>query len=120
MSENKNNKPTATPPVPRNFDRAELTTLLNNVLQVSSVPPGWPATGIPDRRKESLRKVGLELLRDFNEFIKEELLRPEEAVYVLLALALQVQIQHVNGSKIPEKSAISAPNLASIKKMLRG
>jgi hypothetical protein len=120
VSENKNTtQPTATPPVSRNFDRAELTLLLNNVLQVSAVPPGWPAGGIPDRRKEGLRKVALAQLEVFQELMKEDFIRAEEVVYTLLALALQVQIQYVNAGKISERAVVSAPNLAAIKKLLR-
>lgn len=77
----------------------DISLMLNNALAFCRVP----ASGaIPEKRMRALSGYALALIAPLKDDMKDELLRPEEAVFVLVSAALMTQALHVQKTdKLP-------------------
>lgn len=101
------------------FTLVEVTTLLNNAVTMCRRPAGFEPDGIPASRAVDLRKFAEALLDTVEELIGEEYLRPQEAVFALVSLALMIQMKHVNGSAARPTGVVSQRTLDAIKAFLK-
>jgi hypothetical protein len=100
------------------FSRSDLTTWLGNTLTVVSRPPGWPPDGIPAIRMTNLKRFAEANLDVIKKLEGQGVIRWEEAVYSLIALALLVQVQFVNSSEILPVGLVSQKTLDKIRALV--
>lgn len=82
------------------FQPREIGEAVNNALVMARKPV---AGEIPEERfGRKLRPYAIALVAPVTEALEEELIRPEEAVVILLAAALLLHMQHVmHSDKVP-------------------
>lgn len=81
------------------FTPKEIGAALNNAVGASGVP--WEG-GFPEKRLRNLRAYALALIAPVTDDLESELLRPEEAVFVLASAALIIHARDVQKTdKLP-------------------
>jgi hypothetical protein len=73
-----------------NFTARDVLGALNNAVLMSSKPSRAPL-----RKRQNLREYAMALLEPTQQHVDDELLTPEELVFVLSVAAMFVQMRHV-------------------------